>query len=178
MKILWAVCSLFLCLFCGCGYTTRSQIGEVYRTIYVAPFENRVNFTKETYTHDKHRIYRPGLETDITSAVVNKFLFDGNLRPVAEEKARLLLKGALVEFRKDPIRRTDNDDVSEFRVNIVVDLTLSEAGADSELWREGRFTGDTTYFTTGAQAVPESTAISAAIDDLARRIVERCVEDW
>ena len=46
------------------------------------------------------------------------------------------------------------------------------------VWQEDRFTGDTTYFTTGSQAKTENAAIVDALSDLARRIVERTVEQW
>jgi len=40
------------------------------------------------------------------------------------------------------------------------------------------FTGNTSYFTTGTQAKSEATAVNDALTDLARRIVERTVEQW
>ena len=169
----------FFMTFSGCGYTTRSMISNKYKTIYVAPFVNKVDITQEAYYANKYRIYRPGLETDITRAVNNKYLFDGNLRPAKEEAADLVLKGELVEFRKDPLRYEDNnEDVAEYRVNVIVNLTLLDKKNNEEVWQEGSFTGDTTYFTSGTQAKSEETAIIDAINDLARRIVERTVEEW
>ena len=70
-------CLIFLS---GCGYTTRSMISSKYRSIYVVPFVNKIDITNEEYTANKYRIYRPLLETDITKSVINKYLFDGNLR--------------------------------------------------------------------------------------------------
>lgn len=170
--------AVFLLQCAGCGYTTRSQIADRYGSIYVTPFENKIDFTQETATDTRYRIYRPGLETDVTRQVTNKFLFDGNLRPVVQDEASVTLRGELVEFRQDPVRYTDDDDVSEYRVNIVVAVALIDTGTGATVWSEPRFTGDTTYFTTGAQAQSEAAAVNNAIDDLARRIVERCVENW
>ncbi len=84
----------------GCGYTTHSMISGKWKTIYITPFLNKVDLTQETYTASKYRIYRPLMETDITRAVVNRYLFDGNLKPVKEEQADLTLKGELIEYRK------------------------------------------------------------------------------
>jgi hypothetical protein len=149
-----------------------------FKTIYVEPFVNKVDVTQEAYSANKYRIYRPMLETDITKSVINKFLWDGNLKPVAEEAADLILKGDLVEFRRDVLRYADNDEVTEYRLNLVVNISLWDKKEDKLVWKEDNFTGDTTYFTTGSQAKSEDTAINDALKDLARRIVERAVEQW
>ena len=168
------------CLFLlsGCGYTTRSMISSEYKTIYVVPFVNKIDLTQEDYAANKYRIYRPLLETDITKTVINKYLFDGNLRPVKEGIADLILKGELAEFRKDPLRYDDDNNVTEYRVNLLVNLSLWDSKANKLVWEEKNFTGDTTFFVTGSQAKSEGQAVNDALADLARRIVERTVEEW
>lgn len=168
----------FLLLLSGCGYTTRSMISSEYKTIYVVPFINKIDITQEDYAANKYRIYRPLLETDITKTVINKYLFDGNLRPVKEGSAHLILKGELVEFRKDPLRYDDDNNVTEYRVNLLVNLALWDIKANKLVWEEKNFTGDTTFFVTGTQAKSEGQAVNDALADLARRIVERTVEEW
>lgn len=176
---LWPVaCCLWLV---ACGYTTRSMISDKFRTVYITPFLNKIDITTETDAARKYKIYRPGLETDITKSVVNKFLFDGNLKPVESGAADLVLKGELLEFRRDPLRYTESDEVEEYRVNLVVNIGLWDNKADKLVWEEKGFTGDTTYFTSfTSSGTPKSEdrAISDAIADLARRIVERTVEQW
>jgi outer membrane lipopolysaccharide assembly protein LptE/RlpB len=162
----------------GCGYTTRSMISNKYRTIYIAPFLNKIDITRDTDTANKYKLYRPKLETDVTRKVVDKYLFDGNLRPVNSETADLILKGEVVDFRKDPLRYTESDEVKEYRVSISVNITLWDQKEQKMLWQEGNFTGDNTYFTQGALSKSEATAVNDAINDLARRIVERTVEQW
>ena len=169
---------LLLVTITGCGYTTRSMISSKFRTIYITPFVNKVDITNETYTSSKYRIYRPMLETEVTRSVTNKFLFDGNLKPVKEEAADLILKGELIDFRKDPLRYDENDVVTEYRVNLVVNISLWDRREDKLVWEEKGFTGDTSYFTSGIQAKSEGAAINDALSDLARRIVERTVEQW
>jgi predicted small secreted protein len=172
---LLAACSLQLA---ACGYTTRSMIEDKFKTIYIEPFVNKVDIANEAYAANKYRIYRPILETDITQSVINKFLFDGNLRPVKDESADLLLKGELVEFRRDPLQYSNSDTVTEYRLNIVVNISIRDKTENKLLWEEKNFTGTTTYFTTGANAKTEDFAINDALADLARRIVERTVEQW
>jgi len=169
---------LFSAALAGCGYTTRSMISTKYKTIYITPFVNKIDITRESYVQNKYRIYRPLLETDITKAVTDKYLFDGNLKPAPKETADLILKSELMEFRKDPLRYDGSDNVEEYRVNVVVNISLWDTKENKLVWEENNFTGDTHYFTTGTNAKSESTAINDAIDDLARRIVERTVEQW
>ncbi|OGX21774.1 MAG: hypothetical protein A3K54_01805 [Omnitrophica WOR_2 bacterium RBG_13_44_8] len=166
----------------GCGYTTRSMIVNKFKTIYVVPFVNKIDITREESVANKYRLYKPMLETDVTRAVTNKYLFDGNLRPVREGSADLILKGEVVEFRRDPLRYTDGDEVEEYRINIIVNISIEDTKEKQLVWEEKNFTGDYTYFTSYAPASAikksDDTAVNEAISDLARRIVERTVEQW
>jgi len=179
----WVIALLGYCLIAGagCGYTTRSAIRDKYATIYVRPFLNKVDITNESYTANKYRTYRPFIETEITQAVVDRFLSDGNLRPAIQDLADLVLRGEFLEFRRDPLRYDKDDEVIEYRLNLVVSLSLWDVKENRQVWEEKRFTGDTTYYTlesgvTGAKT--DDQAINDALVDLARRVVERVVEDW
>ena len=164
--------------FSGCGYTTRSMIADKYKTIYITQFVNKINITHESDAEAEYKLYRPLLELDITKSVINRFLFDGNLKPVKSEDADLILKGELVEFKKDALRYTSSDEVEEYRVSIKVNLSLWNTKENKLVWEEKDFTGDTTYFTQGISAKTDNVAANDAVDDLSRRIVERTVEQW
>lgn len=162
----------------GCGYTTRSMISNEYRTIYVQPFVNKIQLTNEVYTGNNYRLYKPQLETDITREVNNKYLFDGSLKPVTLETADLFLAGELIEFRRDPLRYDDNDNVSEYRISIRVNLKLTNQNTKKLLWEEENFAGEKAYFVSGQGSMSDQQAVNEAIVDLARRVVERTVEQW
>ncbi|OGX14835.1 MAG: hypothetical protein A2166_06010 [Omnitrophica WOR_2 bacterium RBG_13_41_10] len=179
-KNIFHVLCIMYCVLCviGCGYTSRSLITNKFQTIYIPQFVNKIDITNENEAATKYKVYKPLLDSDITRAVIDKFLFDGNLKPVKEESADLTLKGELIEFRRDPLRYTSTDDVEEYRINMVVNITLWDNKENKLVWQESSFTGETTYFTTGSAQKSETTAINDAITDLARRIVERTVEQW
>ena len=124
------------------------------------------------------------LETEITKKVINRYLFDGNLKPAKDSTADLVLKGELVEYRKDPLSYTANtENVTEYRINIYVNLSLWDTKENKMLWQENNFNGNYSYFTnfntnSSSILVSEATAVNRAIEDLARRIVERTVEQW
>jgi len=185
--------NLFLCLsamslllataLTGCGYTTRSMLYGKYNTIYITPFLNKVDVTQESFSANKYRIYRPMLETDITKKVINRYLFDGNLKPIKEAQADLVLKGELVEYRKDPLSyTTGTEDVTEYRINIYVNISLWDQKENKLVWQENNFNGNYSYFTNLASGnviqISEDSAVNKAVEDLARRIVERTVEQW
>ena len=173
---LWLVaCGLWLV---GCGYTTRSLVALKYKTVHVKPFINKMDITAESQNYRNYRKYYPLLESDITHKIISRFIFDGNLKVISSEMADLVLIGELIDYNRYVLRYTDNNDVEEYRVILKVNLTMKDTKKGEILWQENGFTGETTYFTTGASAKTEETAIQDAIEDLARRVVERTIEEW
>lgn len=178
MKKLILICSVIMFLG-GCGYTTRSMVSSKYKTIRIDQFVNKIDITQEGNTANKYKVYRPTIETDVTRAVSDRYLFDGSLKPVkTNEDADLILKGEVVGFQRDALRYNQNDEVEEYRINVVVNLKMWDNVTNEQLWQENKFTGSQTYYTSGQYMIPESQAINEAIDDLARRIIERTIDQW
>ncbi len=165
-------------LSAGCGYTTRPGLASNLKTVYIKPFTNRIDVTRLTTGHERFPIYRHRLEVDITNAVIDRFQFTGLLRPAGADRADAHLEGELVDFRRDALRYNASQQVEEWRLNLVVNLRFIDQSTQTLLWEESGFTGDTTYFALGANAQSESQALDRAVTDLARRIVERTVENW
>ena len=161
-------------IFSSCGYTTRSTLPAGIKTIHVQAFKNNISFAAE----GSRNLYLPLLEVKVRNAIASRFLFDGNLKIADEDKADLVLKGELLSYDRAALRYTDNQDVQEYRIHVTVSLELWNPRKQETSWTESGFVGEATYFTTGAQAKSEESAVDDAITDLARRIVERTVEDW
>jgi len=184
MKRRLALLLTALCLIsmAGCGYSTHSLAYKKATTIFIRPFENKVDLNINTELSDRnpYRLYRPGMETKITDAVIARFLVDGYLKVVSkEDQADLVLSGALINFDKQPLRYDQiSQNVQEYRANIIVDMSLDDVTKSKKVWGEKGFVGFFEYNQTGPNSVSEDTAISNAIADLAKRIVERTVEDW
>ncbi|MBI5149647.1 MAG: hypothetical protein HZA28_02605 [Candidatus Omnitrophica bacterium] len=158
----------------SCGYTTRSTLPSDFKTVHIQTFKNSISFAAE----GRRNLYLPLLEVKVKNAIASRFLFDGNLKIADEDKADLVLKGELLSYDRTALRYTDNDDVQEYRIHITVFLELWNTRKQGPAWTEPGFVGEATYFTTGAQAKSEESTVDDAITDLARRIVERTVEDW
>ena len=179
-SLISALCPLtsVLCVLTGCGYTTRPGLASYIRTIYVKPFTNKIDITTLTSSREELPLYRPGMEVDLTRAVISRFQFTGLLRPAGPDRADARLEGELVEFRRDPLRYNSSQQVEEWRLNVVVNLRFVDRTTNTLMWDEQGFTGDTTYFSLGPRAEGETQALTRAMTDLARRIVERTVENW
>lgn len=178
LNIILAI-AIFSLSIAGCGYTTRSLLPSDFRVIKIDNFKSDINVTAEQSNIRMYRGYRPGMEVDLTNTVINKFLLDGTLRVTSSSNADIVLQGRLLDFKRDALRYdTVNNDVLEYRIKLIVDMKLIKQKTGEVVWRERGFAGETTYRTTGALAKTEATAVKDAIDDLARRIVERTVEAW
>lgn len=169
--------ALFLgvvCVLGACGYTTKSALPPNLRSIAVAPIKNEIDYSAA----QRRALYIPLIEVDIQRAIVNRFQFDGNLRLASPETANLVLRGQLVNYDRGELRTDSNDDVEEYRVYVSVNFELWDTARQEIRWSEAGFTGEGTFFVSGPKATSEQVAIDEAIQDLARRIVERTIEDW
>lgn len=162
----------------GCGYTTSAIISSGAKSIHINNFVNRINLTEEPTDKRMYIAYKSGMELDITRQVIDRFIMDGNLKVISADEADLTLNGELIDFLKEPLRYDTNDNITEYRVKIVVNLTLLNRRDNKVIWEEKNFTGEATYKLAGEYAKSEGLALDDAAGDLAMRIVERTVEGW
>jgi hypothetical protein len=172
------ILTFFFITSLGCGYTTGSLLPSHLKSIYVDNFKNKIDVSKEVTEMSRYTLYRPGLENDVTSAIVERFVFDGNLKIEKEKNANLILRGNLVDYRQEALRYDRDDDVEEYRIKVVVDIELIETATDKALWTQRGMEGRSTYRISGPFATSKDAAREEAIEELARYVVERTVEDW
>lgn len=170
---------IFLCLFaCGCGYSSASLLPADLDSVHVDNFANEINPSREISNRRSSYTYWPGVENQITRAVIDGFIFNRKLEIDPEKDAALLLKGALVDMRQYPLSYSGNYDVEEFRIEIFVNIELYDNRTGELMWKEERFMGQTNYNVSGPNRMTEPEAQRAAVNDLAERIVELTVEYW
>lgn len=155
----------------GCGYTNRAILPNNIRTIAIPPFENKIP-PQDTFT------YETGLEIDVTEAVIDRILFDGNLKVADIKKADSRLEGTVIAYYQEATRFDALDGVSEYRLYLVCKLKLIDQRTNTVIWDEPSFSGDTEYFITGSTAKPESSAVKSVMTEFAKNVVNRIVEDW
>lgn len=163
----------------GCGYSATRLLPAAYQVIYIDPIQNKIPLTEEVNERQVFQTNLPGLEEKVTQGIINRFLFDGNLKITTKpEAADLILKGELLDFYRQAVRRQEsNDTVEEYRLNLVAALTVRNRQGQI-VWEEPSLIGDATYQLTGPGARSETVAVDDMVTDFSRRVVEHVIENW
>ncbi len=179
VKVSLTVRALMICVLTlsGCGYATKPNLPDHIKSVYVAPVKNAINLTGEINEREAFKVYRPGLEVELQNAIINRYILDGYLKIGKPEVADAVLSVELKEYRRDPLRYSDGDDVQEYRLNIIIHAQLKDRSTDKPLW-ESDVVGDATYYLQGPRAESEDQAIVRVVEDVARRVVEYTLELW
>jgi len=155
----------------GCGYTRKTVLPRNIKTIYIETVKNKLDI-------EKIYGYQPGLEMDITNAVIRRLQQEGIVKVVAQKNADAILKTDLLNFVQEGLRFTNLQSVQEYRLFIEVRLRLVDAKTGDLIWEEPTFTGDDEYYVSDVNSIGEQKAAMDAIDRLAFNIVDRIVQDW
>ncbi len=175
--VLFVMCNVLCIVMAGCGYTTKTILPDNVKTVHVDIFKNNIDITKEVSAKDKYEVYRPNLEVDLRDALVSRIFLDGNFKIADKDSADAVLEGQIMQYRKDPLRY-ENEVVQEYRISLVCSVKLINQKDSKVLFEEENITGDTTFFTTGTLQKTETSALNDAMSDLARRIINKIVENW
>jgi outer membrane lipopolysaccharide assembly protein LptE/RlpB len=165
----------FLCLcvvfLASCGYTQQVKLPNDIKTIAVPTFQDEI-------PPDQRYAYRPGLEVELTNAIIDRLIFDGNLKVVDETKADAILSGNIIAYQQEGLRFDDRESVEEYRLFLVVNFELIDQRNKEVLLEEPNFSGRAEFFTSRSPAGVRRTAANDAVTDLARSLVDRIVEGW
>jgi hypothetical protein len=174
---LWSL--VFGLTLSGCGYTTKSLLPTHVKTVYVENFKNGIDITEEVSSKRPYVLYAPGLENEITAAIIDRFILDGNLQVVHDpEGADSVLSGELLEYTREPLRYDDNQEVTEYRVRVASLVKFFDKRNNNVIWRSASFAGESSQRTEGALTKSEEVAKAEAVKDLARRVIEKTIEVW
>ncbi len=170
-RISWIVLFSGVCVLSGCGYTQKAQIPSGIQTIAVRTFKNEIP-PQEQFA------YRPGLEIELTNAVIDRFIFDGNLKVVDESKADAILEGAVISYEQEGVRFDRLESIEEYRLFLVIKFKLIDQKTHKVIIEEPNFSGRAEFFISRSPASVRRTAANSATFDLARSLVDRIVEEW
>ena len=135
----------------GCSvYTLNPKGKSSIKTLAVEPFENQ---TPEF-----------GLADQVTEAVIDAFIADGNLKVVGNDAADAILVGSLTGYKRVVNQFDENDQVQSYKVQMDFSISLMNPRDQSEIWK---------------QAMPQEGIYDAASEteeDGKRRAAERLVE--
>src|SRR3989338_2667652 len=167
----WITSVALLCFLAGCGYAQQAHLPGNIKTIAVQTFKNEIP-PKEQFA------YRPGLEIELTNAIIDRFLFDGNLKVVDESKADAVLEGAIISYEQEGLRFDRLESVEEYRLFLVVKFKLIDQRTKKVLVEEPNFSGRAEFFVSRSPASVRRQSADAATVDLAKSLVNRIVEEW
>ena len=124
--------------------------------------------------------FRPGLQTDVAQALTQRILTAGGQVVQEKSQADATMTATITALQNNPVAFDATDIARRFRVEVVVDLQVTQRKDKVELAKE-EVRGQAYYSApsgvTGT-AVAENDAIRRAIRDLADQVVTRVVEPF
>jgi len=158
--------SLFLPLILfafGCSYYSfsGSTLPSHIKTVAVPLITNRTT--------------QYGIEEKLTESLINALVKDNTLKVVPEGRADSVLRGSVVDYKKEAYTYDENENVKEYIVRIYVNASFEDLRKKRELWKEERLEGWGTYL---AQGETEDKAQERAIDKLSEDLVNKLIAGW
>ena len=159
MKTFIILAAVILLAGCGVYSFSSSSLGGV-KTIAIPQFEN----SSLEY----------GIQDEITSQVIEKFIADNSLKVTAQKDADAVLRGEIVKYERVPYTYDKSDNVSEYKVNIIVNFVVEKRGGKALLERNNLLGFGVYNSSTGT----EDDGKRLAIDKLAKDIVDETTKTW
>ena len=116
---------LLIFIFTGCGYHLPGRGGSLpddVQSVFVEPIANKTT--------------EPFIETQLTSEVRDQFSRQQGLDVVMNaERADACLKATITSYRSNAISYNTSDDITEYRITIVVDAELVRTNGEEVIWQ-------------------------------------------
>lgn len=149
----------------GCGYHVSGKAGRLpagIESLTIPIFENRTT--------------KPDIESDATSAFVDEFVTSVEM----EGTAAHAMNGVIKSYDLTPVSYTESDINQEYRLTVVLGLSIVEKASGRVIWQEDRVS-DYEDFTVNINDVTETTereeaALRKLARDTARLVKERMLE--
>ncbi|MGI5869868.1 MAG: LPS assembly lipoprotein LptE [Kiritimatiellia bacterium] len=159
-----------LALLAGCGhYQLGTTIPENLRDVHVPNVRNESG--------------QPGVEIELTRALIKEIQREGTLRIVPEERASTRLDVIVVGYRQESIRynRSRSNVSEEYRMVLRAQSTFTDLNAihpDKAILMQAVREGDDTFVRGTDVITARQRCLPRAAEELAEQIVEDCVSAW
>ena len=152
-------------LLAGYGYSTRGSLPEHIKTVAVPIFKNRT--------------LEPGVESAITSGVVNAFSSGGRVKVVPLDEADAILQGEVVGYSLDGSSFDTNANVRAYRLRVVLNVEFRDVRRSAMLWRQEGLS-ETSDFQVAGQVSDTIArgqgAVQQAAAEIGRKVVNLAVD--
>ena len=158
---------LFMCI--GCGYYSVSGLlpGHI-KTAAVPLFENKT--------------VEPGIVEDLTDAIQDAIISDGNMKITGEFQADALVQGTIVDVIEEADTFSSKEQAEQFKIRIFADVQFYDRVKNRVVWEEKRMEGWARYGASGSagseSSVSREDAINDALKMLANLIIDKTVAGW
>jgi outer membrane lipopolysaccharide assembly protein LptE/RlpB len=152
-------------LLAGCGYSTRGNLPEHIKTVAVPIFKNRT--------------LEPGVDTAITSGVVNAFSSGGRVRVVPLDEADAILEGEVVAYSLDGLAFDRNANVRAYRLRLVLNVEFRDVRRSALLWRQEGLQETSDFQVAGSVSDTVARgqgAVLQAASEIGRKVVNLAVD--
>lgn len=152
-------------LLTGCGYSTRGNLPEHIKTVAVPIFKNRT--------------LEPGVDTAITSGVVNAFSSGGRVRVVPLDEADAILEGEVVAYSLDGLAFDRNANVRAYRLRLVLNVEFRDVRRSALLWRQEGLQETSDFQVAGSVSDTVARgqgAVLQAASEIGRKVVNLAVD--
>lgn len=153
-----------LLLLGGCAYSTRpGKLRPGLETIAVPFFENRSS--------------EPGIEVELTQAILDGLIADRTLRVTDEGQADALVLGTVRRYTFQEAFFGQDRQAEEYRIDIEVEVSVVDASSQEAIAGPKRIKGTGSYYISeGAEG--EIDARVQAAQAIVEGIVNLVVEEW
>jgi lipopolysaccharide assembly LptE-like protein len=149
----------------GCGYTLQGNLPDHLKTVSVPVFKNRTT--------------EAGVESTITSAVVNAFTTNGRLRVVALDKADSVLEGEIIGYSVQSLTYDSKLNLRSYRLTVSMDVSFRDLKRSELLWQQNGLVEEVAFDVAGQVSDTisrEEGAVKQAALEVGRKVVNRAVD--
>lgn len=156
----------------GCAYTTKNALPAHIHTIAVPMFKNK------TYVSD----YSRKVEVDVTQAVRNAFIQNGELALAERETADLILEGEVTHVERETLRSDRYGEAAEVKLKVKARISVYDVKEAKYLLKDQLVSNSEKKQESGVYNIRrgeyENLGKANAIDDLGRVIAHTITERW
>jgi Lipopolysaccharide-assembly len=129
----------------------------------------------------QNRTAQPEIENEITQEVNQGFLVDGRMELTDSDKANAILEGTIIQYLLEPLLLDVHNTPQQYKMRIILRLSLKDTKAGQSLWSEDAFEESTTYYVANNLSITpedEQTARRRLVKQLSQRIVSKVIEGF
>lgn len=124
-----------------------------------------------------NKTFEPLIENTLTRRFRQQILRDGHLKLVAsEENSDMTLEGQLNSFSQIPLSFDTNNSALEYRISLVIQISLKDAKTKKVLWQKSGITGNSDYY-VNADSNLNRAALDRAIDEASTVVAEDVISE-